>query len=109
MNMNATKSGLTPACGRFIDLMQRINFGRIEGLHVLDGEPLLEPPPRVIHEVKFCRENGPRAEAARAEFALKAEVIDLFAHMEALGSGVIERIEIQHGLPFRMTYVEVFA
>jgi len=89
--------------------MQRINFGHVEGLHVRGGAPLFAPPPRVIREHRFARENGPRPEGAKTDFVLKAEVIDLFAQLEAIGDGVITRIEIQHGLPFRMTFEEAFA
>lgn len=105
----AAKSSLSPARTRLVGLMQRLNFGRIEELRILDGEPLFDPPPRAIREHKFARGDGPRPEAAKADFALKAEVIDLFVHLEAVGDGVITRIEIQHGLPFRMVVEEVLA
>lgn len=104
-----TRTNLSPQCQRFVALMQRLNYGSIEDLHVLNGEPVLDPPPRRIREVKFARENGPRPEVAKADFALKAEVIDLFAQLEAIGDGVITRIEIQRGLPFRMTFEEAYA
>jgi hypothetical protein len=84
--------------------MQQINFGRIEDLHIVNGEPLLAPQPRILREIKFGRENGPRPEAAKADFELKAEVVEMFAHMKTLGNGVVARLEIQHGLPFRMTF-----
>lgn len=109
MVINATHSALTPCRRRFVGLMQRLNYGRIENLQVRNGEPVFDPPPRVIREVKFGRENGPRPEAAKADFALKAEVIDLFAHLEEVGNGVITRLEIQHGLPFRMAFEEAVA
>ena len=103
------KSSLTPARARLIELMQRLDFGRIEDLRILDGEPLFDPPPLAIREVKLARDNGPRPEIVKTDFALKAEVIDLFAQLEAIGDGVITRIEIQHGLPFRMIVEEVLA
>jgi hypothetical protein len=89
--------------------MQRINYGRIEGLSVRHGEPVMDPPPRVVREIKFGGDNGPRPEATKADFTLKAQVRDLFAQLEALGDGVIPCIEIQRGLPFRMTVEEVCA
>ena len=52
-------------------------------------------------------ENGPRPEADIEDFALKAQVRDLFAHLDALGNGTIRRLEVQHGLPFRMQVEEV--
>lgn len=107
--MRTTKSGLTPSRRRLLAEMQRLNFGRIEDLHVLNGEPQFNPPPRVFRDVRPGRDNGPRPETTKADFDLKVEVLDLFVHLEAVGDGVIERIEIQHGLPFRMTFEEAFA
>ncbi len=100
------KTELSGCQRALVEMMQRINFGRVEGLAVKDGNPVLNPPPRVVRQVRFCRQNGPRPETAKADFALKAEVHDLFAHMEAMGDGVIECLEVQHGLPFRMTVEE---
>jgi len=101
-----TKAALSPARARLVEVMQRLNFGRVEGLVVRRGEPVLDPPPRVVREVKFCTENGPRPETAKDDFALKAQVRELFAHMETMGDGIIARIEVKHGLPFRMIVEE---
>ncbi|MDA8126633.1 MAG: hypothetical protein M0009_15780 [Deltaproteobacteria bacterium] len=106
MTQASSKSNLTPAKQSLIGLMQRINFGCIQGLVVRDGEPVLEPRPRVVREVKFCSENGPRPEAAKQDFTLKKEVRDLFAQIEALGSGTILSLEVKHGLPFKMSFEE---
>lgn len=45
MSEVTTKASLTPARRRLLELMQEINFGRIEGLAVRGGEPVLDPPP----------------------------------------------------------------
>lgn len=107
--MDSQKSSLTQSQARLTELMQRVNYGRIEGLRILDGEPVFDPPPRVVREIKFGGDNGPRTEATRSDFALKAQVRDLFAQLEAIGDGVIPRIEVKHGLPFGMTVEEVCA
>ena len=107
--MAERKLSLTPPQRKLLTEMQRINYGRIEGLSVRCGEPVLDPPPRVVREIKFGGDNGPRPEVAKADFALKAQVCDLFVQLEALGNGVIPCIEIQRGLPFRMTVEEVCA
>lgn len=103
------KSSLSPAQQKLLAEMQRINYGRIEGLSVRRGEPVLDPPPRIVREVKFGGDNGPRPESARKDFALKVQVRELFTQLEALGDGVIPCIEIQRGLPFRMVVEEVCA
>jgi len=107
MTDTVTLASLSPARKRLVELMQGINFGRIEGLSVRRGEPVMDPPPRVVRKIKFGGENGSRPESAKADFALKAKVRDLFAQLEALGDGVIPCIEVQRGLPFRMTVEEV--
>jgi len=101
-----TKSSLSPPKARLIEWMQRINFGRIEGLVGREGEPVLDPPPRVVREVKFGGEKGPRPEAAKKDFALKMQVRELLARIEAMGDGVIHSLEVKHGLPFKMTVEE---
>ena len=101
-----SKAALPPARGRLVEMMQGLNFGRIEGLVVKNGEPVFDPPPRLVREVKFCAENGARPESAKQDFTLKAQVLELFAQMEAMGDGVIQCLEIHRGLPFRMTVRE---
>ena len=103
------KSCLSDAQVRLIELMQRINFGRIFDLKVRRGQPVMDPLPRVIRDIKFGGDNKPRPEAAKTDFALKAQVRELFAELEAMGDGVIPCIEIQRGLPFRMAVEEVNA
>ena len=102
MFSSITLSSLPPERRRLLKRMQQINFGRIESMVIKDGQPVLDPPPRIIREIKFGGENGPRLEAAIDDFALKAQVVELFRHMDELQDGVIERLEVQRGLPFRM-------
>ncbi len=104
-----SKRALSPARRRLVEMLQGINFGRIEGLVVQGGTPAFDPPPRIVREIKFGGENGPRPEAAKEDFILKASVRDLFAQLEAMGDGIVQCIEVKHGLPFRMTVEEVTA
>ena len=102
----ATKASLSPLRKRLLDLMQGINFGRIEDLVVHDGEPVFDPPPRVVRQVKFCGENGPRLERSSTDFALKAQVVELFEQLDQLRNGTVESVEIKHGIPFQMNVEE---
>ena len=105
----AAKTDLSPAEVQLVELMQGINFGRIKGLHVQAGTPVFTPPPRVVREIKFGGENGPRPETSKQDFDLKAQVRDLFAQLEAMGDGVVHCVEVKYGLPFKMTIEEVSA
>jgi len=100
------KSSLPAGRQRLLEMMQALNFGRIEHLSVADGEPVFHPPPKVTREVKFGADNGPRPELSLDDFVLKAEVHELFDAINEIGNGIIERIEIRHGLPFRMIVAE---
>jgi hypothetical protein len=107
VSKQATKLSLSPQRRKLLELMQDLHFGRIDGLAVRGGEPQFDPAPRVIRQIKFGGENGPRGERGVIDFALKAEVIELFGHFDRVRDGTVEALEIQRGLPFRMTVYEV--
>lgn len=109
MTDRPTKQQLSEPRRRLVEKLQEINFGRIEGLVIHDREPVLDPMPRIVREIKFRADNGHRPEAAKGDFLLKDQVLELFAHITALGDGVIQVLEVQHGLPFRMSIEEVMA
>jgi hypothetical protein len=98
-----TKGDLSIPRRRLIELMQKINFGRIEHLEVRRGEPILEPPPRIVHEIKIGGENGPRPELAAKDFLLKTEHVELFQHLDRFSEGTIAAVDVRHGLPFKLT------
>lgn len=102
-----SKRRLSTWRSRLLELMQSINFGRIEKLLINGGEPVLDPRPVVVREIKFAGENGPRPELATTDFLLKQQVVELFAFFDQLQDGVIDVLEIKHGLPFRMIVTEV--
>ena len=106
MNMAETKASLSPGKRRLLELMQKINFGRIDGITIRAGEPVFDPPLRVVREIKFGSENGPRPELGIEDFVLKSQVVELFEQIEHLGDGKVGSIGIKHGLPFRMSVEE---
>lgn len=104
-----SKAALSPARRRLLELMQSIHFGRVENLVVRGGEPSFDPPPRVVREVKFGGDNGPRPELATGDFKLKAQVVELFRELDRLGDGTALVLEVKHGLPFRLLVAEAAA
>ena len=98
----STKSSLSAPRRRLLEAMQRLNFGRIEGLEIRNGEPVFQPAPRIVQDIKIGGENGPRPELTIEDFALKSSVIELFDHLARLGDGTLESIEIKYGMPFRL-------
>ena len=102
----ATKASLSPARRRLLELMQELNFGRVEGLVVRNGEPVFDPPPRVFREVKFRGENGPRPELRARDFLLKSEIVELLKELTRLKDGTVESIRIKRGVPFGLVVEE---
>lgn len=99
--MSSTKSSLSSARRQLLELLQRVNFGRVENLQILGGQPVLDPRPRVVVEHKFVGgENGPRAEIASGDFLLRSQVTSLFALLDRIGDGTIGVLSVKHGLPF---------
>lgn len=86
-----------------IALVRRVGFGAIHGLRVVGGQPVLDPFPRVVQESKFGAEFRPAK--TRPVEPLSDEDRQLLAALAAIGDGVIESIEVRHGLPFRMSRV----
>jgi hypothetical protein len=103
-----TKSSLPAPCKRLLEEMQRINFGRIEQLVIRNGLPVFTPFPRILREMKFPGENGPRPELSAPDFALKHQAREFFEQITTMKAAVIEYLEIHHGIPFRMTFEESF-
>jgi hypothetical protein len=82
--------------------MQQLNFGRIEDLEIRAGEPLFNPAPRLVQDIKIGAENGPRPESVIPDFLLKNQVIELFDHFDRMGDATVACIDIKHGLPFKL-------
>jgi hypothetical protein len=102
MSPPMTKVSLPGPQQRLVELLQDINFGRIEGLAVRGGNPILDPPPRIVREIRFCGENGPRPERQAADYLLKVQVVELLRYLDEVRDGTVETLEVKHGLPFRM-------
>lgn len=96
------KHSLSAPRRKLLEWMRTIYFGSIEDLSVEDGEPVLDPPPRIFHEIKFGGVNAPASDTFWKDFYLKTQVVEFFGFMNEMRHGTIHRIEIKHGLPFRV-------
>ena len=47
---------------KLIELMQLVNFGRMKQLKIRQGEPVFDPAPTVIQDLKIGGSNDPRME-----------------------------------------------
>jgi hypothetical protein len=93
---------LRPSERRFVRAMQELGHGRFEALRIRQGELVLDPWPATIRSVKFGSPNPNLPMCAAAEFALKKQIDEFFAHVRAVDSGVIRVLEVRGGLPFCM-------
>jgi hypothetical protein len=99
MNQANSKSSLTPDQARLVELMQALNFGRIEELQVRGGQPVLDPQPRVIQKVKIGADNAARPEFLSVDFRLKNGIVELLEMILRLRDGEVRSIEVRCGLP----------
>jgi hypothetical protein len=100
-----TKQTLSSARRHLVELMQEINFGRIEGFSVRNGEPIFEPSSRILREVVFGKMNAPNPARAKEDFILKDQILQLFNQLDRAGTATIQSLVVQNGLPIRMTVV----
>ena len=106
MNTHLHKFDVSRDRQKLIDLMRQIGFGRIERLSVRNCEPVFDQPPTILREIKFGAGSNSGDGPATEDFSLKAKVIELLDCLDLIQDGVIDTIEVQNGLPFRMIYRE---
>ena len=102
----STKAALSGPRRRLVEMMTRLDFGRIEQLRCRNGEPAYSPPPRILRSVKLGSAARPRPEADQTDFRLKAEVVQLFEQLAQLGDGTVELLEVSSGLPTRIVIAQ---
>ncbi len=105
-----SKQGLSEDRLKLVELMQDINFGRIERLRVRGGSPVVAPARLSSAITSSGARTVPGRNGPRQTFYSKRKVAELFVEcLDRLQDGVVDVLEIKHGLPFRMTTTEVAA
>ncbi len=97
MNVNSKK--LTQARQWLVKRMHQTHYGTMHNLVVRDGEPIIDPPPRIEQAYKLGSKRNP-PKVVSPDFVLKQQHIDLFELMDSKQNGVITKLTIQEGLPF---------
>jgi hypothetical protein len=95
-------SDLSPARQALVRLCQTLNFGSIEDLKVEHAEPVFDPPPVILKEVKLDSDEGSREELAMADFAVTDEIVRLITRLDEIQRGILRRIEVRTGIPRRI-------
>jgi hypothetical protein len=86
-----------------VRLFESVNFGQILAVTIQDGDPVFDPKSIVLLDVKLDADEGERHELELSDFALRDEVRRLMRRLDELKNGRIERIEVRHGVPWRLT------
>jgi hypothetical protein len=92
-----------------VRLCQSIDYGWIEGLHIRDREPVFDPPPVVILDVKLDTTADGRREVELLDFALRDEVCRLLKRLDHIENGRLDRIEVRAGIPRRVLIEAMFS
>jgi len=98
---NSTKDLLTSE-RTLLDAMRVIEFGQIEFLRIRGGEPVLDPWPTVVRDLKFGVDRKEPRGASDTDFELKREVAELFEYMREVEDGEVRTLVVRHSLPFTM-------
>jgi hypothetical protein len=102
MSKSLRLSEISPARQALVRMCQAIDHGSIEDLEVRLSEPVFNPAPVMLRDVKLDADEGPRPELALHDFTLSGQVCRLFRMLDNLESGSIRHIEVRAGIPRRV-------
>jgi hypothetical protein len=95
-------SDLSSARQTLVRLCQDVNFGQILDLKVGNAEPIWNPGPTILSEVRLDIEETPRPEGGLPDFILSSEILRLMRQLDQLKDGRVEKIEVRGGVPRRL-------
>jgi hypothetical protein len=93
---------LLPAERTLLDAIRHIGFGQIEFLRIRAGQPVLDPWPAVVRDLKFGVDRQAPPATRGSNFELKREAAELFEYTRDVEDGEIRVLVVRHGLPFTM-------
>ena len=102
MSKELRLSDLSPARQALVRLCQAINHGSIEDLEIRHSEPVFDPWPVTVRDVKLYGDEDPRPELSLQDFVVSDEIVRLLKSLDEMKYGTIRRIEVHAGLPRRM-------
>jgi hypothetical protein len=82
--------------------MREHQFGRIENMSILAGQPVLDQELKIVRVACLGGESSGTKLPGGDEFELKRAVCDLFNELARLGHGTIVKLEFKRGLPCRL-------
>jgi len=95
-------SRLSASRQALVRLCQSTNYGYIHELLIKDKEPVFDPGPVLLLDIKLDSEERPRDEFASADFLLGAELVRMMALLDQIQNGKISKLEVRAGVPRRI-------
>ncbi len=92
----------SPARQRLATMIQELEFGHIDGLHVARGEPLFSPRPRRKRVFNLTADDAHTSRLPGRDYRLRT-LRALFRRLDAIQEPAIVSILVQDGLPVRLT------
>jgi hypothetical protein len=97
---------ISSARQRLLKLLFKLNFGRVEQLPIVNGQPLLDAEGvRIIQDHKLPRDPEPRSNKIPDSHWDKAQVVDFCELLDQDPDVTILLLEVRHGTPFRVLTV----
>lgn len=87
-----------------VRLCQAINHGQVRNLSVRNGEPVFDPLPVVLFDLKLGSEDGVRLETKLDDFDLRNEVCRLLRILDEMVDSEIFQVEVRDGIPRRCLF-----
>jgi hypothetical protein len=87
-----------------VRLCQSLNYGQVQDVRVQDGDPVFDPAPLMLIELKLDVDETGRPEVDLNDFELRDEVCRLMARLDELKNTTIERLEVRAGIPRRVIF-----
>jgi hypothetical protein len=85
-----------------VRLCQRLDYGQILDVLITGREPVFDPPPTLLLDIKLDADGRSRPELNLADFDLCEEVCRLLDRVDQMEKGRIQRIEVRAGIPRRI-------
>jgi hypothetical protein len=96
-----TKATLHLAQRRTVEIIERLGFGVIQGLHIRKGQPCDDPAPKIVQSIKLDSAPERQLDCSCTDLTLAREFESLFDYLSRLGDGTVD-VEVRHSLPARL-------
>jgi hypothetical protein len=87
-----------------VRLCQQTNYGSIRDLEVRERQPVFDPPPVVLVDLKLDSADEPRPETTLLDFQLPGQVLRLMDRLDQLVTTKVESLEVRAGIPRRILF-----